>query len=119
MPKPRHSISSSSATTTTITISPTPSNSSSITSQPQYLHNTSYGLLEPAKLSVKPPQRQSLHHRRKSSSSSSSPVWSEKGFDFSELKGRSVDLGEKISEKVPGVRYSAGKSFFSPKKFNA
>ena len=54
-------------------------------------------------------QRHSLHKR--SSSSSSSPIWNEWEFDFGDLKEKSLgigaEIGERIGDKIPGVRYSA------------
>ena len=102
MPKARNGITSSTAAST-ITI---PSGILQSSSIPHYIHNTSYGLLEPVQ-----PQailRPSLHYRRKSSSSTTSS-WSERGFDLIDLKDKGVDLGGKIREKLPGVRYSASK----------
>ncbi|KAI4153956.1 MAG: hypothetical protein LQ340_001974 [Diploschistes diacapsis] len=110
---PRHTRAGSSLVTATITVSP------SINSLPRhhyshsYLHNTSYGLLEPAPISIRPvPARPCIQHRRKSSGSSSSSAWSDWDFDLSDWKERSADLSGKIGDKLPGVKYSAGK--FAP-----
>ena len=75
-----------------------------------YLQNSKYGLVEPFSLVIpNQVQRHPLHKR--SSSSGSSPIWNEWDFDFGELKEKSLgigaEIGEKIGDKIPGVRYSA------------